>query len=117
MKLTQLPTAISLISSQGEELIYKGKVNALNSSHRDQPSHVCGLTFPDCVAKKFWEQKRIHYEVEIERNPPKKVVKKKSSHHETKDSNRKSINNTTASEVCIILCVLCMHIFVSNHEI
>jgi len=61
-----------LMYVKGEEMIYRGKVNALNSPTREKPSEVRGLTFPDFVARQFWKNKQIHYEVEVERRTSKK---------------------------------------------
>ena len=57
-------------SSKNEELTYRGRVNALNSNTRQLPADLSALTFPDCVARKFWQNKRIHYEVKIEKRKP-----------------------------------------------
>jgi len=46
-------------------MIYRGRVNPLNSPEREKPTEVSGLTFPDFVARQFWKNKQIHYEVKI----------------------------------------------------
>ncbi len=53
-----------------EEMAYRGRVNALNSPARERPDEVAGLTFPDFVAKRFWKNKQIHYDVAVERRQP-----------------------------------------------
>ncbi len=40
-----------------EEMLYRGKVNALDSPARQRPTEVAGLTFPDFVAKRFWKNR------------------------------------------------------------
>ncbi len=40
-------------------MLYRGKVNALNSPSRERACDVAGLTFPDFVARRFWRNKQV----------------------------------------------------------
>ena len=58
---------------QSEELIYKGRVNPLNSEDRPELSSCNGLVFPDGVARQFTKDRKLYYVVEVDRRPPKKT--------------------------------------------
>jgi hypothetical protein len=58
---------------QSEELIYKGRVNPLNSEVRSELTACSALVFPDSVAKQFTRDRKLYYVVEVERRPPKKT--------------------------------------------
>ena len=58
---------------QSEELIYKGRVNPLNSEERPELASCNGLVFPDGVARQFTRDRKLYYVVEVDRRPPKKT--------------------------------------------
>ena len=44
---------------QSEELIYKGRVNPLNSEERPELASCNGLVFPDGVARQFTKERKL----------------------------------------------------------